>query len=641
ASNVLFCSAVIGKTSAGFHIKRTLPEPVRIVKLLLLHYTSDPVGPVIHHDFAPTASNVLISGTAEVGQVLTASYDYADAENDPQGASTFRWLHTDGEIDTPIDGATTLTYTLVPADAGALIKFEVTPVAQSGISPGLAASAVVGPVVAPPAITVPINLPPTANNVLISGNPQVGRVLTGSYTYADAEGDLQGASTFRWLRNNVAIAGATARSYALVAADEGTLITFKITPVAQNGASPGLAATSAAVGPVTPAPNDRATASDLELTSLTATPDSLTVNGQLTYTIKVRNNGPAAATGVHVIDALPPGAAPVPPEGPADSSQGQCSAPSPGPLSQALTVECDLETLPPSAEATVTINVMPTVPGDLINTAQVAAFETDPNPANNSKTETTPIRLQVPELADLAVTAAVGPRASGQGVTYTLTVTNHGLATATRVQLTNDLPRDVDFVSFAVSQGSCIGIDPMLCDLGTLTSGAVATVTIDVVIRTDVEPDTLPNRVQVNADQDDPDRANNFALTSALELPRPQTACNSARCTLRLTCNQSGFLRGICENEIKLFVDTRVRRDTRAGRLSDERAAKPPRIRFAAGIRHLPGGQTEKVRLQVTPKGEKLARTLIRQGKTKLEGVMEIKNHLRGTDKIRLKVRLK
>jgi len=306
-------------------------------------------------------------------------------------------------------------------------------------------------------------------------------------------------------------------------------------------------------------------------------------------------------------------------------------------------VDCALGTLAPAAEATVTINVMPTVPGHLINTAQVA-FETDPNPANNSKTETTTIRLPVPDLADLAVTAAVGPRASGQGFTYTLTVTNHGFATATRVQLTNDLPRDIDFVSFAVSQGSCIGIDPMLCDLGTLTSGAAATVTIDVVIRTDVEPDTLPNRAQVNADQDDPDRTNNFALTSALELRRPQTACNSTRCTLRLTCNRSGFLGGSCENQIKLFVDTRARRDTRAGRLSDERAVKAPRVPFAAATTsNFLGDRTKNLRLTLTPKGKKLARTLIRQGKKKLKAVMEIRNHVggMGTDIIRLTVRLK
>ena len=83
-------------------------------------------------NFPPVASNVLISGTAEVGQVLTGSYDYADAEGDLQGASTFRWLHTDGEVDTPIDGATDRTYTLVAADEGALIMFQFTPVAQSG-----------------------------------------------------------------------------------------------------------------------------------------------------------------------------------------------------------------------------------------------------------------------------------------------------------------------------------------------------------------------------------------------------------------------------------------------------------------------------------------------------------------------------
>jgi len=105
---------------------------------------------------------------------------------------------------------------------------------------------------------------------------------------------------------------ATSGVPALVAADEGTLISFQVRPVAQSGTSPGLAVSSAEVGPVTPAPDARQTASDLELISLKATPELLTVNGQLTYTITVRNNGPAAATGVHVIDALPPRATPVP-----------------------------------------------------------------------------------------------------------------------------------------------------------------------------------------------------------------------------------------------------------------------------------------------------------------------------------------
>ncbi|MGH8480697.1 MAG: hypothetical protein ACREXK_14305, partial [Gammaproteobacteria bacterium] len=208
----------------------------------------------------PTASNVLITGTPEVGQVLTGSYTYADAEDDLEGASTFRWLR-DGR---PIAGATERTYTLVAADQGTLVSFEVTPVAQTGMSPGIA---VVGPPVGPvgPATPAP-NDPPVASAVGITGTPEVGQVLTGGFTYSDAEGDLEGASTFRWLRNGTPIAGATAQRYTLVAADQGATVSFEVTPVAQRGTSPGLAVRSAAVGPITAPPNDPPVASDVRIT---------------------------------------------------------------------------------------------------------------------------------------------------------------------------------------------------------------------------------------------------------------------------------------------------------------------------------------------------------------------------------------
>jgi hypothetical protein len=95
-----------------------------------------------------------------------------------------------------------------------------------------------------------VNTVPTASSVSITGTAQVGQVLTGHYTYNDANGDLEGTSTYRWLRNGVAIGGAAAPTYALVAADQGTLIVFEVTPVAATGASPGDAVQSAAVGPV-------------------------------------------------------------------------------------------------------------------------------------------------------------------------------------------------------------------------------------------------------------------------------------------------------------------------------------------------------------------------------------------------------
>ena len=368
---------------------------------------------------------------------------------------------------------------------------------------------------------------------------------------------------------------------------------------------------------------------DLAL-SVRDTPDPLTVNGQLTYTITVRNNGPGTATGVQVVDSLPSGATVF---GPASSSQGECGG--------ITTVVCDLGTLAAGAQATVTINVIPTATGGLSNTASVAAFETDPNPANNNSTETTTVQPADPARADLSITAAVAadPRAGGQGFTYSLTVRNGGPATATGVQLTDDLPQGIALGQITPSQGSCGGTDPVLCALGTLTSGTAATVTIDV-IRTEVM--TFPNRAAVNGDQFDPNSGNNFALTSAIDVPTPQTTCNSKRCRLRLTCNLSDLLGRICDNQVTLFVNTRARRDTRARRLSDERAARPPRlVRFAAAIRSFPGGQTENVPLKLTSKGKQVARTLIRQGKKKLRGEMRISNAASGIDIIPLTVRLK
>jgi hypothetical protein len=78
-----------------------------------------------------------------------------------------------------------------------------------------------------------------------------GSTLTGSYTYSDAEGDPEGTSTYRWYRadnvsgtNEVAITGATARTYILVPADAGKYVSFQVTPAASAGATPGVAVRS-------------------------------------------------------------------------------------------------------------------------------------------------------------------------------------------------------------------------------------------------------------------------------------------------------------------------------------------------------------------------------------------------------------
>lgn len=95
------------------------------------------------------------------------------------------------------------------------------------------------------------NVAPTAGNVRISddngGKTLVGDSLTGDYSFADAENDPEGSSTFRWLRDGASIAGATGSTYSLVAADAAAQIVFEVTPVAASGTTVGRAVASSAI----------------------------------------------------------------------------------------------------------------------------------------------------------------------------------------------------------------------------------------------------------------------------------------------------------------------------------------------------------------------------------------------------------
>ena len=88
---------------------------------------------------APTASSVAFSGSLQVGQTLNGTYTYNDTESDPESGTTFKWYRADdasGTNKTAITGATSTSYTLVLADTGKYISFEVIP--NDGISSGTA-----------------------------------------------------------------------------------------------------------------------------------------------------------------------------------------------------------------------------------------------------------------------------------------------------------------------------------------------------------------------------------------------------------------------------------------------------------------------------------------------------------------------
>ncbi|MDI3329400.1 MAG: hypothetical protein QJR09_01530 [Micrococcus sp.] len=153
------------------------------------------------------ASTPRISGTARVGQKLTATVGYWT----PGTKHTYQW-YREGQ---PITGATAKTYTTKVHDLGKTLTVRVTGT-QAGYATKTVTSAVFGP------IKTGVLPAPTPK---IPAAPKVGQKLTASVgTWA-----VGTALTYQWYRNGAAIKGATAKGYTAVAADWGKALTVKVT----------------------------------------------------------------------------------------------------------------------------------------------------------------------------------------------------------------------------------------------------------------------------------------------------------------------------------------------------------------------------------------------------------------------------
>lgn len=91
-------------------------------------------------NFQPLAVHVAISGSFEVGEILTGVYSYYDRERDPESSGKYKWYRADDDQGTnavAITGANAASYFLQPKDEGKYIRFEIAPAASPGASPGV------------------------------------------------------------------------------------------------------------------------------------------------------------------------------------------------------------------------------------------------------------------------------------------------------------------------------------------------------------------------------------------------------------------------------------------------------------------------------------------------------------------------
>ena len=163
----------------------------------------------------PPSGNVTISGTAKVGEKLTASNDLQDA--DGMGSVKYRWFANGEEIG---QGD---SYTLKAADKGKTItvKAEYTDGKNHAESVESAKTAAVADSGTTPPPSAPNN--PPSGNVTISGTAKVGEKLTASNDLQDADG--MGSVKYRWFANGEEVGQGD--SYTLKAADKGKTITVK------------------------------------------------------------------------------------------------------------------------------------------------------------------------------------------------------------------------------------------------------------------------------------------------------------------------------------------------------------------------------------------------------------------------------
>lgn len=194
----------------------------------------------------------------------------------------------------------------------------------------------------------------------------------------------------------------------------------------------------------------------------TATPGAGVV-----YTITATNLGPSDVTGASVADTFP---AILTCTWTCIASAGSsCTAAGAGDVADSVDLLVN-----GTATYTATCTVDASATGTLENTATVSSALNDPNPGDNSATDTDTLTPS----ADLSITMAASPdpAALGEAVTIMVTVSNAGPSDATGVVVTASVPAGLTFDSTTGCAEDPNGVPT--CTLGTVPAGQMASYTI-------------------------------------------------------------------------------------------------------------------------------------------------------------------
>jgi uncharacterized repeat protein (TIGR01451 family) len=332
----------------------------------------------------------------------------------------------------------------------------------------------------------------------------------------------------------------TAVSCTIASFPSGGTTTFTLVVTVVAGTTSGTVITNtASTATGTPDPNPSSNSStvnvtvasagqyDLSVTS-SASPNPVTPGNNITFLLNFANNGPNSASNVTFTDTVPANTTFVSlalPAGttcttlPAVGGTGAISCcPGTGGVCSGIAVPSGSTAQLPLV---VKVNAA-TASGTVIsNTANIAPTTNDVSVANNTSTATTIVAS--PTQADVAIVKTAAPQPVDQGatLTYTLQVTNNGPAVAQNVNVFDPLPSQVTFVSVSTTQGTCTqSAGTVSCSLGSVSVGALVTITISTTAVTFSSSSLVVNTATVGSSTSDPNSSNNMSsVISTIQAP--------------------------------------------------------------------------------------------------------------------------